>query len=213
MDAPFHHIAYDYSCADWDDLCDHLRDFPWEDIFKHGGSAAASEFCGLVKVGLDVYIPHRKYQVKPHSLPCFPAACVAAIVHRNHFFCCTKRINLRILKYSSDRLVIIAKGFLKLPNLHVLIKQKSPLLPRNLALGTFFELLIVFSRKGNLLYLLYSTAWSCCILHLIKQNCLLKAILRTLVLITQVSLYLCSLLELIWNCIIFLELPRWLKRS
>ena len=23
-DAPFHHIAYDYSCADWDGLCDHL---------------------------------------------------------------------------------------------------------------------------------------------------------------------------------------------
>ena len=26
QDAPFHHITYDYSCADWDDLCDHLRD-------------------------------------------------------------------------------------------------------------------------------------------------------------------------------------------
>ena len=25
-DAPFHHIAYHYSCADWDGLCDHLRD-------------------------------------------------------------------------------------------------------------------------------------------------------------------------------------------
>ena len=23
---PFLHIAYDYSCADWDGLCDHLRD-------------------------------------------------------------------------------------------------------------------------------------------------------------------------------------------
>ena len=27
-DAPFHHIAYDYSCANWDSLCDHLRDVP-----------------------------------------------------------------------------------------------------------------------------------------------------------------------------------------
>ena len=27
-DAPFHHIAYDYSRADWDDLRDHLRDVP-----------------------------------------------------------------------------------------------------------------------------------------------------------------------------------------
>ena len=86
-DAPFHCIAYDYSCADWDGLCDHLRDAPWEDIFKLGASATASEFCEWVQVGIDVYIPHRKYQVKPHSSPWFSAACAAAIVHRNHFFC------------------------------------------------------------------------------------------------------------------------------
>ena len=44
-DAPFHRIAYDYSCADWDGLHDHLRDVPWEDIFKLGASAATSQFC------------------------------------------------------------------------------------------------------------------------------------------------------------------------
>ena len=97
-DAPFRRVAYDYSRADWDGFCDHLRDVPWEDIFKLGASAAASEFCEWVLVGLDVYIPHRKYQVKPHSSPWFSAACAAAIVHRNHFFVCTKRINLLILK-------------------------------------------------------------------------------------------------------------------
>ena len=43
---------------------------------------------------------------------------------------------------------------MKLPNLHILIKQKSPLLPKNLALRTFGELLIVFLTKINLLYLL-----------------------------------------------------------
>ena len=32
-DALFHHIAYDYSRADWGSLCDHLRDIPWKDIF------------------------------------------------------------------------------------------------------------------------------------------------------------------------------------
>ena len=63
-----------------------MRDTPWEDIFKLGASAAASEFCEWVQVGIDVYIPHRKYQVKPHSSPWFSAACAAAIVHRNHFF-------------------------------------------------------------------------------------------------------------------------------
>ena len=44
-DAPFDRIAYDYSRADWDGLRDHLRDVPWEDIFKLGASAAAREFC------------------------------------------------------------------------------------------------------------------------------------------------------------------------
>ena len=65
-DALFHRIADNYSCADWDGLCNHLKDVPWEDIFKLGASAAASEFCELV-----------------------------------------------------------VKGFLKLPNLHMLIKQNS----------------------------------------------------------------------------------------
>ena len=86
QDTPFHCMAYDYSLADWDGLCDHLRDAPWEDIFKLSASAAASEFCEWVQVGIDVYIPHRKYQVKPHSSPWFSAACAAAIVHRNKFF-------------------------------------------------------------------------------------------------------------------------------
>ena len=86
QNALFHRIAYDYSCADWDRLRDHLRDVPWEDIFKLGASAAASEFCGWVQFGIDVYIPHRKYQVKPYSSHWFSAVCAAAIVHRNHFF-------------------------------------------------------------------------------------------------------------------------------
>ena len=38
---PFHRIAYDYSRADWDGLRDHLRDVPWEDIFKLGASATS----------------------------------------------------------------------------------------------------------------------------------------------------------------------------
>ena len=69
------------------------------------------------------YIPHCKYQVKPHSSPCVSAACAAAII---------------------------------------------------------------FSTV-NLLYLLYSVAWRCCLLHLIKQNYLLKTFLRTF-LINLVSL-------------------------
>ena len=49
QDTPIHRMAY------WDDLRDHLRDVPWEDIFKLSASAAASEFCEWVQVGIDVY--------------------------------------------------------------------------------------------------------------------------------------------------------------
>ena len=100
QDTPFHRVTYDYSCADWDGLRDHLRDVPWENIFKLSASAAGSEFCEWVQVGIDVYITHRKYQAKPHSWlnltqakphssPWFSAACAAAIA----FFVSTKTIN------------------------------------------------------------------------------------------------------------------------
>ena len=43
----------------------------------------------------------------------------------------------------------------------MLLKQKSPSFPRNLALATFGELLTVFSTNVNLLYLLYSMDQMC----------------------------------------------------
>ena len=65
LDASFHCIAYDYSRADWDSLRNHLRDVPWEDIFKLSASAAASEHFEWVQAGIDKSIPHQKYQSKP----------------------------------------------------------------------------------------------------------------------------------------------------
>ena len=58
-DDPFRRMTYDYSRADWGGLRDHLRDAPWENIFKLSVSAAASEFCKWVQVEIDVYISHR----------------------------------------------------------------------------------------------------------------------------------------------------------
>ena len=85
-DALFYHIANDYPYADWYGLRDHLKDVPWEDIFKLSAFAAAHEFCEWVQVQIDVYIPHQKYQVKPHLSPWFSAACLAVMVHRNEVF-------------------------------------------------------------------------------------------------------------------------------
>ena len=153
---------------------------PWKILVKDFVFIKVSGYKQRVKSTIIAYILSLEY------IPCI------------HFYCWL------FIIFLIARLVIVAKGFLKLPNLHMLIKQKSPPLPRNLPLRSFGILLIVFSTKANLLYLLYSTAQRCSLLHLIRQNCLLKTFLRTLIQITQVSLYLLSLLQLVWNCIIFL---------
>ena len=101
---------------------DHLRDVPWDDIFKFGASAAASEFCEWVQVGIYVYILHRKYQVKPHSFPWFSAACAAAIVYRNHFFCLYQQNKSFESKLKFRQASNRCKRVLKLPNLHILLK-------------------------------------------------------------------------------------------
>ena len=75
--APFHCIVYDYSHADWDGFCYHLRDVPWKDFFKPSAPAAASEFCEWVQFVIDVYILHHKYWVKTSLI---------SMVHRNYFF-------------------------------------------------------------------------------------------------------------------------------
>ena len=75
----------------------------------------------------------------------------------------------------------------------MLIKQKSPSLPRNLAFGTFGELPVLNKGKSaipllfNGLEVLSSAS---------DKAILLKTFLRILILMTQVFLYLFSLLEL-----------------
>ena len=151
-DAPFHYIAYDYSLADWDGLRYHLRDVPWEDIFKLGASAAANEFCEWFQVGIDVYIPHRKYQTKPHSSPWFSAACVAAIVHRNHFFHLHQRENSSDSKVKFRQVSNHCKRVLEAVKLAYANKTKESITSQKLCLVTSGKLLIVFSTKVNILY-------------------------------------------------------------
>ena len=46
-DSLFHYIAYDYSCADWDSLYDHLRNVPWVNTFKLSVLLLLNFVCGL----------------------------------------------------------------------------------------------------------------------------------------------------------------------
>ena len=68
QNVPFHSIAYDYSHADWDALLDHLRNVPWEVIFKLIASTVANGFFDWVQVGIYVYIPHLSIRSNPTHL-------------------------------------------------------------------------------------------------------------------------------------------------
>ena len=116
-----------------------------------------------------------------HSSPWFSATCATSIVRRNHFFRLYQQNKSSESKVKFRQASNRCKRVLEAVKLHMLLRQKSPSLPRNLVLGTFRELLIKFSTKVNLLYLLYSSERRCCLLHLIKQTYLLKTFLRTLI--------------------------------
>ena len=149
QDAPFHRVTYDYSRADWDGLRDHLRDVPWEDIFKLGASTAASEFCEWVQVGIDVYIPHRKYQVKPHSSPWFSAACAAAIVHRNHFFHLYQQNKSSESKVKFRQLSNCCKRVLETAKLAYATKTKESITSQKLGSRDFWRIANSVLNKGK----------------------------------------------------------------
>ena len=149
QDAPFHDIGHDYSRADWNGLRDHLKDVPWEDIFKFGASAAASEFCEWVQVGIDVYIPHRKYQVNPHSSPWFSAACAAAIVHRNHFFRLYQREKSSDSKVKFRQASNHCKRVLEAAKLAYANKTKESITSQKLGSPDFWQIANSVLNKGK----------------------------------------------------------------
>ena len=138
---PFQGIAYNNSRADWDGFCGHLRDVPSKDIFKLGASTAT---CGCRSELMYISLMLNIRSSLTHLHGCQLLVLLPYFVEIT-FFVCTSSINLLNLKPSSGKLVIIGKGFLKLPHLHMLIKQRSLSLPRNLALRIFDELQIVSS--------------------------------------------------------------------
>ena len=112
-------------------------------------SAAASEFCEWVQIEIDVYIPHRKYQVKPHSSPWLSAACTTAIVHRKHFF------HLNQTEKSSDPQVKFrqasnhCKRVLEASKLVYASKTKEPITSKKLGSCDFWRIANSVLSKGK----------------------------------------------------------------
>ena len=126
-----------------------MRNVPWENIFKISASAAASEFCEWVQVGIDVYIPHRKYQVKPHSSPWFSAACAAAIVRRNHFFHLYQREKSSDSKVKFRQASNRCKRVLEAAKLEYANKTNKSITSQKLGFRDFWQIANTVLNKGK----------------------------------------------------------------
>ena len=94
----FHFIAYDYSCVDWDGLFSHLRDVPWEDIFKLGALMLLVNFvCGF-KLELTCISLNVNIRSSPTHLHGFQLFVLLTYVIEIAFFFCINRISLLNLK-------------------------------------------------------------------------------------------------------------------
>ena len=109
---------------------------------------------------------HKKCKVKSCSTPWFSAAYAAAMAHRSQIFGLYQRNNYS--RVGSDELLIFAKGFLKLTNPFILIKQEILSRSKNLAIAIFGKLLRVFLRKVNLLFLFSLIFLRCHLLYFVK---------------------------------------------
>ena len=126
-----------------------MRDVPCDDIFKLSASAAASEFCEWVQVGIDAYIPHRKYHVKPHSSAWISAACAGAIVYRNHFFRLYQREKSSDSKVKFRRASNHCKRVLEAAKLAYAHKTKESITSQKLGSRDFWQIANSVLNKGK----------------------------------------------------------------
>ena len=156
-DATFHRTAYDYTCADWKDLLDLLRNVPWEDNFKLVAFAARFKFCVWFQVGIDVSIQHRKFQVKPHLSPWFSAASAVVIAQRYPFFQMYQQ-NKSSASNSKFRQVSRSyKNVLKAAKFACANKTKKVITSQKRGSRDFWQIANSVLTEINLLYLLYLT--------------------------------------------------------
>ena len=121
----------------------------WEDIFKFGASSAASESCEWVRAGIDVYFPHRKYQVKPHSSPWFSASCAAAIVHINQFFRLYQKDKSSDSKVKFRQTRDRCKRVLEAAKLAYASKTKESITSQKLGSHDFWQIANSFLNQGK----------------------------------------------------------------
>ena len=156
---PYYCNVYSFNNAGWDGFRDY-RDVPWLDIFGHNVNQAGKKISDWIQIGIDCFIPHRKYQMKPDSLPWFTPSAIAHIV----IFIFTSFIGRKLGRMRSSLVLLgnIVKGFLKRPNPTMLMQLAAALLPLSiLDHENFGEYLAVFLTEVSLQFPLFLMGQRC----------------------------------------------------
>ena len=98
---------------------------------------------------IDVYIPLRKYQVRPHSSPWFSAACTAAIVHRNHFLHLYQKDKSSASKVKFRQASNCCKRVLEAAKVAYAIKTKESIISQKLGSRDFWRIANSVLNKGK----------------------------------------------------------------
>ena len=102
-----------------------------------------------VQVGIDVYIPHCKCQVYPHSSPWFLAACAAATVHGNHLFCLYQQNKSSESKEKFRQASNHWKRVLEAAKLAYVNKTKESITSQKLGFQDFWQIANSVLNKGK----------------------------------------------------------------
>ena len=107
----------------------------------------------------------------------FSAACAAAIVHRNHFFRLYQREKSSDSKIKFRQASNRYKRVLEAAKLAYANKTKESITSQKIGSRDFWRIANSVLNKGKSAVPPLFNRQRCCLLHLIKQNCLLKIFL------------------------------------
>ena len=119
----------------------------WEMFYERISLNSAP--CEWIQVGIGVYIPHWKCQVKPHSSPWFSAACATAIVYVNHFFCLYQKDKSSDSKVKFRQASNRCKRVLEAAKLAYANKTKESITPQKLGSQDFLQIANSVLKKGK----------------------------------------------------------------
>ena len=122
------------------------------------------------------------------------------MVHRNHFFGLYQQIKLSESKVKFRQASNCSKRVLKIAKLACANKAKESITSKKLGSWNFWQIANIVLNKGKSAIPLLFNGLEVLSSASNKAKLFAQTLLRTLILMTDVSLYLFSLVEVIWSC-------------